>query len=429
MYFIAHFGQYIQRYGDILSEKENLQLNNADTASNSSFDEIPNKKTFDASHEQVEEYVHPKKKKSRLFAFIFIIANVLAVALTIVMEYTKSGDVGITPPAEIFALWGKNIWFLVLAFACMIFYLLFDAFKYMLMFKTSIGKAKVKDSLKVAIIGRYYDYITPLGSGGQPFQVYYLAKHNIPAGVSAATPIASFFYSQLAFLLCSLTLFIVNPVNAEPGMHVIAYVGAFFAFIIPGLIVLASIFPNFTWKVVNLLITLVAKLRIIKKVEETRIKVRNNVMEYTQSLRIVNKNVFIIVLNLLLSCAMQFALCSAPYFVVRAFGLPADWLDIVTMTLFVYCSISFIPTPGNAGAAEFSFGMVFAGLSAVGIGSALFYGTLLWRVSTYYFAIFLGLAVVILNSARKRKLTPHLIHSMQSQVSDNKNSSDTQVNK
>lgn len=395
-----------------MKEKENLQLD--ENLSTTPCEEIPNKKTFDDSHEHVEDYVRPKTKKSKLFGFIFIIANVLAVALTIVMEYTKSGAVGISPISDVFALWGENIWFILLAFVCALFYLLFDAFKYMLMFKTSIGKTKVKDSVKVAIIGRYYDYITPLGSGGQPFQVYYLAKHNIPAGVSAAAPIASFFYSQLAFLLCSITLFIVNPVNTDAGMHVIAYIGAFFAFIIPGLIVLASVFPNFTWKVVNLFVSLAAKLRLVKHVEETRTKVKNNVLEYTQSLRIVNKNIFVVISNILLSCAMQFALCSAPYFVIRAFGLPADWLDIVTMTFFVYCSITFIPTPGNAGAAEFSFGMVFAGLSAAGIGSALFYGTLLWRVATYYFTIFVGLAVVILNSARKRKITPHLIHSMES---------------
>jgi hypothetical protein len=36
--------------------------------------------------------------------------------------------------------------------------------------------------LETTILGKYYDYITPFGSGGQPFQIYNLSKKGISDG-------------------------------------------------------------------------------------------------------------------------------------------------------------------------------------------------------------------------------------------------------
>lgn len=380
------------------------KLNNTDT--NNSVDNAISK-----SHDHVGEVTKKGSKKRKWFAILFILANLFAIGLTVGLEFGNTGT--FTPPAVIFSTWGENFIFIVYALLGIIAFLLLDAIKYMVMFKSTIGKFRVKDSVKVAILGKYYDNITPLGSGGQPFQVHYLAKHNVPAGVATATPVASFFFTQFAFMVCSVVVFIANPSAVDPAIKVISYIGSFFAFIVPLAIVIFSIFPKTTWKIVNFFITLVYKMRIIKNLETTREKVQKYVYDYTSSLRAVNKNAFVVIAMFILSCGMQIALCSIPYFVIRACGVAnANWFDLLTMTLCVYCSISFIPTPGNAGAAEGAFGIVFAGLKSLSEGSFLFYGTMLWRVTGYYSTILFGIIVIILNSIRRKRLQPNLLASV-----------------
>ena len=73
------------------------------------------------------------------------------------------------------------------------------------------------------------------------------------------------------------------------------------------------------------------------------------------------------------------------------------------MCFAVYAAVSYIPTPGASGAAEISFGLIFAGMAA----NTVFWGTLLWRGISYYLTLVFGIAVLLRNSfmAKKNKGT------------------------
>lgn len=62
---------------------------------------------------------------------------------------------------------------------------------------------------------------------------------------------------------------------------------------------------------------------------------------------------------LLLSLIYRIALCSMPYFVLKMFGAPVCFLHIFASTIYIYATICLVPTPGNAGAAEGAFYLVF----------------------------------------------------------------------
>jgi uncharacterized membrane protein YbhN (UPF0104 family) len=72
------------------------------------------------------------------------------------------------------------------------------------------------------------------------------------------------------------------------------------------------------------------------------------------------------------------------------------------MALFIFAAISFIPTPGNSGAAEFAFATVFKVLSAAGF---MFWGMMFWRFSSYYLSLLIGLPIIIYESFKKKKET------------------------
>ncbi|MBR4443324.1 MAG: flippase-like domain-containing protein, partial [Clostridia bacterium] len=63
-----------------------------------------------------------------------------------------------------------------------------------------------------------------------------------------------------------------------------------------------------------------------------------------------------------------------------------DWLSCVATALAINSSIAFIPTPGNAGAAEGSFYLVFSRLTS----GSVFWAMLFWRFFNYYAWILLG---------------------------------------
>ena len=88
-----------------------------------------------------------------------------------------------------------------------------------------------------------------------------------------------------------------------------------------------------------------------------------------------------------------------PYFVLKACGQHIELIDVVSMCLVVNCAISFIPTPGNSGAAEGAFFIVFASLS----GGFLAWGTMLWRVASYYTIILAGIIVILASSIRAKR--------------------------
>jgi uncharacterized membrane protein YbhN (UPF0104 family) len=93
------------------------------------------------------------------------------------------------------------------------------------------------------------------------------------------------------------------------------------------------------------------------------------------------------VILLVLSIVYQAGICSMPYFVIRMFGGHMSWVDALATTMFIYAAIAFIPTPGNAGAAEGSFYLVFSMLTQ----GRIFWAMLVWRFFCYYIYIIWGI--------------------------------------
>ena len=87
-----------------------------------------------------------------------------------------------------------------------------------------------------------------------------------------------------------------------------------------------------------------------------------------------------------------------PYFVLKMFGAPVSFLHIFASTIYIYATICLVPTPGNAGAAEGAFYLVFSAMGSEGV----FWAMLIWRLFCYYSFIVIGAAVYGVNALRGR---------------------------
>ena len=256
------------------------------------------------------------------------------------------------------------------------------------------------------VLGRYYDCITPSGAGGQPFQIYNLHSSGYTGGTKSAMPLAAFITSQYAFVLLALVLFILNNDTAEVvGIRIAAYVGLIAYSAVPTMVALTAISPALSGRIVGFFVRIGARLRLVKDPQKTIRKVEGALQRYSGSLRIIAANRSLLLALFALSLVYQISICSIPYFTVRIFGGKLGYLQSLTMCLYVYASVTIVPTPGNAGAAEGSFYLLFDQLDTSGV----FWAMLIWRFLCYYLFILLGLGIygyrAVERKRRKRSKT------------------------
>ena len=337
-----------------------------------------------------------KKIRKRIFTMIFILLNVVIIAGTAYVDFTQEG----IPSAP----YGINMIFLIAAAGCFAVALTSETSKYYYMLYKFNGKASVRLAFEVAALGKYYDCITPTGAGGQPYQVYYLKKRNVSAGASAAMPITGFLSLQFSFIILAIIVFafgapfLSQVADYTLAIRISAYVGILIYASPPLLIIFFAVFPKAAGVVLRFFITLFAKLRIVKRPDELIEKSHETYGEYRRSIVAIckEKQMFFIVLGL--GLVYQIAICSMPFFVLKSFGSPLMFRSVFAMMVMIYCAITYIPTPGNSGAAEVSFYALLASLHQ----SHLFWAMIIWRFFSYYLFLVIGWGIFTFRAIEKR---------------------------
>lgn len=342
------------------------------------------------------EAAKPGVKRKILKLVLFVVINIGIVAYIAVKEFGPEAR-GVQSITKL----DINMAYLIFAVACFGAAALMETLKYRTMMITAADRNDLRGAYECAILGKYYDNITPFGSGGQPFQIYYLKKRGLPNGACAALPIAGFLVLQAAFVLVALVVFIFNGSVAEnvAAIRISAYIGLAFYLFVPFCIVLLTIIPKTFSGAVRACVKVLHKIHIVKDYDVTVEKIFSSLGEYRESLKILWKSPRLLIKLLIYSVIYQVAILSIPFFVLRAFGGVHSWWMIFSLMTFIYSAITIIPTPGNAGAAEGSFYAVFSTLTS----GYLFWGVVIWRVLCYYSWLAAGLVIIAGNAMSGRK--------------------------
>lgn len=357
------------------------------------------------------------KRKRRLkntFVIVFAIMMIAVLAWTAYNDFFSGNETLPTwdKVAEIFSRTWK---YLLYALGVLALTYLAKALKLSILCKSLTGKFKFWTCVETAIVGLYYNNVTPLAVGGQPFEVYHLAKHGVKGGHATSLPIATYFFNQLAYAilgLVAITTFTSNLLNVPTDMigvipHIVAilaYVGIAFSMLLPLMVILFSLKPKWGSKLVALVLYLGNKLRIIKKPKETTIKTYRTVIQNSRCLKRIATKPLQFILILILSFVEHLAGFSIAYFSLKFFGFdwsgfgsvgPIEWAQVVQLCVILSAAISFIPTPGNAGAADLSFYLLFKtglGISLNGIkyGGFAFPAMATWRILSFYSYLIVG---------------------------------------
>lgn len=332
-----------------------------------------------------------KRKTRRLIGLIVsLVINLAIVAFIAVREFRKS-----SAGLERVSVHDINLLFLLPGVVCFFAAAWADATKTRRMLVKAVGKDDRRGAWECTLLGRYYDNITPFGAGGQPFQMGYLKRRGYGAGVSGAVPVVSFLTQQIAFILIAGIVFIGNRdiLDSILLIRITAYIGLAMYALLPVCLLLFAVFPKPFLAALRGLIRFGAKLRLIKDREKTEQKATNVLNDYIKSMRLFCGKPGTFIRLILLSCVYQLAILSIPFFMLRAFGGSGSWWMTFSLVVYIYAAITIIPTPGNSGAAEGAFYIIFS----------TFWPTLIWRFLCYYSFIIIGVLIYGYNAFLKLK--------------------------
>ena len=293
-----------------------------------------------------QNHKQPKTKRQVLLRVIGAVVFVAANAL--VLFFTARSDFQKTPPAiPLNPFVGRNLGFLLCAVGCLLLAIAAESSKFLLMMRRLNERVSVRQAVETMVLGKYYDYLTPSGAGGQPYQIWNLHAHGYSGGASSAMPMASFVTLQLGFVIIAINVFLFNGgVIDSVGIRIAAYVGLIFYSLVPILIILSAIAPKTSARIVGFFVRVGAKLRLVKDPARAFERAENALKRYTDSLAMIAKSKSLLAALFLFSIVYQLAICSIPYFVMRIFGGELGFFESLCMCVYVYFSVTISETFG-----------------------------------------------------------------------------------
>lgn len=334
----------------------------------------------------------PSKKLT--FALLFIAVNLVAILGTAVMEFA-----GNDAPVHISSVWNTfmdNWYWGVGAIAMFVIGYLAQGAKRYVLLKSTLKKHLPLIGLNATILCKYYDNITPLSTGGQPFEIYYLRKKGIPVGIASGVPIVSYAIDRIAYVIVALvTICIYGFGSTSTVIIVLCVIGLSINAFIPVAIFVFTVMPNVGEAITSFVVKIATTLHLTKNPDKLKHKLTDSIIEYAECIKyFLKKSKKRMFIGFLLSCVFFLSLYSIAFFTVRMSGNSSvGWGEMFALCVICYTSVTMLPTPGNSGGAELSFRSIFAKYLS---GGLLFWGMLAWRIISYYFTIVIGIILIII---------------------------------
>ncbi len=365
-----------------------------------SISHITYSKTDKEQIEEAEQSVSKQKsKKKKIWNTIFFIINLVVVAAILAYQLTQEN---ITSFSELSNL---KIYYLAVLFGVFAFIMFLDAHRTNCFLKRSGNRSRPFLCFKMCAIGRYYDNITPMSSGGEPSQIFYMSHRGLDASSSISVPMARYVVSQMSWIIVGIVAvicIIVTGVMDISAVLVIGLVGFLVNFFMLSLSLTLSMSKKIGNTLVVKVLRLLQKMRIIKNYEKQYDRVMKVVEGYQKTMKTYAKNKLFFLYTLLVSILIFILTYTMPFLIYLMFG-GTDYT--LWGTMLIYCVMidlgaSIIPIPGGTGMNEISFTFVFTSLFPEG---TVFWGLLFWRFMTYYIYILQGVGIVIYDYAYGNK--------------------------
>lgn len=268
--------------------------------------------------------------------------------------------------------------------------------------------------LGYSFVGFYASSITPSASGGQPAQIYYMSRGQIPAahGTLDMMLVAACYQSASVIWGGAVWLFVpsVRRVSGS-GLRLLLLYGAGTMLLLTLCLGTAMFLPNISLRICGRMLKILTALRLIKNPKSARGKLEHQLSEYAKGAAVIKRHPGLAA-QVLFICMVQLGmLFSIPWMVYLAFGMNGhSWIEVTGLQALLTLAVCNLPLPGAAGAAESCFVNAFA--SAFGADMAV-PAMLVSRGISFYLFLLLSLGVsIIVHLRTSRQTRGHALREM-----------------
>ena len=300
--------------------------------------------------------------------------------------YLVSTTLDITLIPMIMKLVNKK--FIFIGFLIMVLYIILECTIINILIKT-IQKTKVRFlAVKIAMMGFYYNLVTPFASGSQPMQIYALNKYdiNLSKSIAIVTNKTVLFQTVVTIYSAVIIFFNIEVLKNElPSMLVLMSIGMVMNIVslLGGMLIVLT--PNTMKIIVKVIVNILYRLNIFKSLNKKIHTINKFIDEYSYSIKLFIKNKKALCLSIILTIIQLTVFFSISYCVYKAFNLNGlSLFEVLSLQVFLYMSVSPIPTPGNVGANEVAFLTIFANVFP---GNIIGYSVFLYSIYVYYFLV------------------------------------------
>jgi uncharacterized protein (TIRG00374 family) len=286
---------------------------------------------------------------------------------------------------------------LYIAFMLVVAVWLTDALKMKLLVRAAGEKMTYRLAMELTWINYFGSAITPMQSGGGPFQMYLMYHNGISVGKSVAITIVR---TVLVMLILGMMIPFAVMMNGDMtklawgARGFIFYVVLFILFIWLALVV-SIVRPGWIKRLAVRIISLLGRLGLLKKEWKSRLShfAIREIDAYTENVwafMTTGRRYFIAAA--FVAFAQILAQLSVMPCMIWALGIPVAYHDCVLVQATFLFLLYFVPTPGGSGAAEGGAALVFSMFVPMSVAGILGVG---WRMLTEYTGIVLGAVVAV----------------------------------
>lgn len=252
------------------------------------------------------------------------------------------------------------------------------------MMRTIRQKVRLLHCFLYSFVGFFFSCITPSATGGQPAQIYYMHKDDIPIPISTLVLMIVTITYKLVLVVLGTAVFLFRPAMIMEYLQPVAgwcYLGL-------GLNVFCVIFmlvlvfhPTLAEQILQNLLKAGSRLHLIHKEAYYREKIKHTMEQYRDVAAYFGTHKMVVGNVFLITIVQRFFLFFVTYLVYRSFGLEGTgMLTMVILQGMISVAVDMLPLPGGMGISEKLFLVLFLPV----FGSVTLPGMMVSRGLGYY---------------------------------------------
>lgn len=267
---------------------------------------------------------------------------------------------------------------------CFVFYFIFGVLAYAIaVWLDPDSPVGIRDLMSVEASGIFFGNLTPMMAGAVPSQILRLTRTGLDAGEASATQFTRFIMFQFGVVLFA-ALALAAKLDyffATYGDIIVLNLIVFGAHFVELIVLFAiCLWPGFVKRIGNFGLRFVKRHGWMKDTSKWDETINVQVDEFADAFKQAARHLPSMGLTLLVTMLQLAALYMIPWFVLRAFGLNADFWECLAAGSMVQMVVSAVPLPGGTGGAESGFALFYG----PHFGATATAGYLIWRIVTFF---------------------------------------------